>query len=775
MTKLNFSPIYLILLFISFNAFSQNPQEDGRWSNPIPFDIVPVSVANLPDGRLITWSSKYHDSFGGQDGFTFTQLFDPSIGTDGGVLPRIVTDTKHDMFCPGITNLADGRILATGGSSSEKASIYDYKTEKWTSAANLKIPRGYHGAVTVADGSAFTIGGSWSGGRGDKDAEIWTEATGWRLLPGLNNELLWNENDFSLEPRGDYRIDNHAWLWSASNGKVFHAGPSETMHWFDVSGNGSFEVVGKRGDDTYSMNGNTVMFDIDKILKVGGSTTYGSQSQSSEKSYVIDINDENNVTVTPTANQVKDPRVYATTVVLPNGEVVLLGGISTSRIFSDAGARLTAEIYNPKTNSFRTAASMKIPRTYHSSGILLNDGRIFIGGGGLCGNCGDANHLDAEIYSPPYLFDDNGSLAARPNLSAPAGTLYNTILPVTASTDVSEFVFIRMSSATHSVNNEQRRVPVSFSGSNGNYQLNIPNENIMPPGYYMLFAMNNKGVPSISEAVLIGTDVVEVLTAPNPADYVLYAYFDSNEVLDMKELNIYNTNNSLVKTFNNPAAILDEEGNYVLIVRDIPSGTYMLEGVSLTGSYTKEIIIQRENDSGVTVLTDLNPSNFELYVYFDSLEPLDITVLNIYNNNNELIKTFSDPSRVLADDGNYVLAIRDIPNGTYIAEGVSAEGKYSNEFIISRESDSDVIMLIAPNPAIFEIYVYFNSLQPLEITAFNIYDTLGREVKTFNNALALFQEDGNYLLPIAELPAGSYIVEGVTASGEYQKTVIIEN
>jgi hypothetical protein len=129
----------------------------------------------------------------------------------------------------------------------------------------------------------------------------------------------------------------------------------------------------------------------------------------------------------------------------------------------------------------------------------------------------------------------------------------------------------------------------------------------------------------------------------------------------------------------------------------------------------------------------------------------------------------------LADDGNYVLAIRDIPNGTYTVEGVSAAGKYSNEFIISRESDSDVIMLIAPNPAIFEIYVYFNSLQPLEITAFNIYDTLGREVKTFNNALALFQEDGNYLLPIAELPAGSYIVEGVTASGKYQKTVIIEN
>jgi hypothetical protein len=39
----------------------------------------------------------------------------------------------------------------------------------------MNIPRGYQGAVTLSDGSAFTIGGSWSGGQGNKDADIWTE------------------------------------------------------------------------------------------------------------------------------------------------------------------------------------------------------------------------------------------------------------------------------------------------------------------------------------------------------------------------------------------------------------------------------------------------------------------------------------------------------------------------------------------------------------------------------------------------------------------------
>ncbi|GGW73958.1 putative secreted protein (Por secretion system target) [Winogradskyella epiphytica] len=480
---------------------------EGQWSDPISFDIVPVAVANLPDGKLLTWSSKYHDNFGGADGYTFTQIFDPTIGSDGDVLPRTRTQTNHDMFCPGINNLADGRIMATGGSSSERASIYDPKLDLWTRADDMNIPRGYQGAVTLADGSAFTIGGSWSGGAyGGRTAELWTEESGWRVLNGLQGELLWNAEDSNREPEGEFRLDNHAWLWAAPNGKIFHAGPGETMHWFDVSGDGSFEVIGQRGDDKSSMNGNTVMFDIGKLLKVGGNGSYDGGDISNTNGYVIDFNDENNVTVVPTSNELAYGRIYVTSVVLPNGEVLILGGMNTSDVFSDVGAHLSAEMYNPDTNSFTTLASMQIPRTYHSAGILLNDGRVFIGGGGLCGNCpvGGANHPDAEIFSPPYLFDSNGDLAVRPTLNAPDNAFYENILPVTASADVTEFAFVRMSSATHSVNNEQRRIPVTYTESNGAFLIDMPDANLMPPGYYMLFALNADGTPSMSETVLVG-------------------------------------------------------------------------------------------------------------------------------------------------------------------------------------------------------------------------------------------------------------------------------
>ena len=133
--------IFLLLLCFGFKSFSQtsppSPHTHGQWSPVIEFGIVPVAIANLPDGRLVTWSSKYHDDFDMNDGYTFTQIFDPTIGEHGGVLPRKVTETFHDMFCPGINNLADGRILVTGGSSDEKTSIYDPKTEEYLSRLRM--------------------------------------------------------------------------------------------------------------------------------------------------------------------------------------------------------------------------------------------------------------------------------------------------------------------------------------------------------------------------------------------------------------------------------------------------------------------------------------------------------------------------------------------------------------------------------------------------------------------------------------------------------------
>jgi galactose oxidase len=176
--------------------------------------------------------------------------------------------------------------------------------------------------------------------------------------------------------------------------------------------------------------------------------------------------------------------------------------------FSDDNAVLIPELWDPATESFTQLAPMQTPRVYHSVALLLSDGRVFAGGGGQCGDCA-TNHPDAEIFSPPYLFASDGTLAARPAITdAPsAGTLGQTIT-VTATENLSSFALIRLSVVTHSTNNDQRRIPLGIQSqpSAGQYVLAIPADpGTVPLGYYMLFAIDANGVPSQGSMILMSS------------------------------------------------------------------------------------------------------------------------------------------------------------------------------------------------------------------------------------------------------------------------------
>lgn len=72
----------------------------GRWSALIDFPLVPAAAALLPNDKVLTWSAYLPDAFACGTGRTVTAIFDPATGT---VTPRTVSDTGHDMFCPGIS------------------------------------------------------------------------------------------------------------------------------------------------------------------------------------------------------------------------------------------------------------------------------------------------------------------------------------------------------------------------------------------------------------------------------------------------------------------------------------------------------------------------------------------------------------------------------------------------------------------------------------------------------------------------------------------------
>lgn len=465
----------------------------GKWSNPIALSIVPVAAANLPNGKLLLWSSHDRFSFGG-GGKTYTTLFDPSTNQ---ATERLVSETGHDMFCPGTANLADGRILVNGGVNSAQTSIYNSVTEQWSIAQTMNTGRGYQADTVLSNGDVFTLGGSWSGGRGLKDGEVWNAASGWRRTPPIAATAILTD-----DPQGIFRADNHAWLFSVTNQQVFHAGPSKQMNWFDTNGDGSSAPAGNRGADDHSMNGNAVMYDVGKIMKIGGAPAYQS-SNATTSAYVIDINNGVNVSQIPSLAYA---RAYNSSVVLPNGQVVVFGGQAYPQPFTDSQPALAAELWNPTSNTFTTLASMNIPRTYHSLALLIPDGRIFVGGGGLCGGC-TTNHADAEIFTPPYLLNADGSNAVRPTIrQAPTSVGYGPRITVNTNAAISNFALVRLSSITHTVNNDQRRIPLTFArtGTTNSYTVNIPiSSGVAIPGYYMLFAMNNAGVPSRAKIIKV--------------------------------------------------------------------------------------------------------------------------------------------------------------------------------------------------------------------------------------------------------------------------------
>jgi Domain of unknown function (DUF1929)/F5/8 type C domain/Concanavalin A-like lectin/glucanases superfamily/Fibronectin type III domain len=473
---------------------STDPAVVGQWGPTIGFPLVPVAAALLPGNKLLVWSSNQTMTSAGGPSKTQTAIMDLATGQ---VSQRTVSNTGHDMFCPGVAVLPNGDIIVTGGNTSPQTSIYHVATNSWTAGPQMNVGRGYQGQTLLADGQVFLLGGSWSGALGGKLGEVWSPSGGWRELTNVPATPI-----YTADPRGVYRADNHGWFVTTSGGKVFHAGPSKQMNWITTTGSGSITPAGLRGTSHDAMNGTAVSYDVGKIITAGGAPAYDNSNATNE-AYQIDIS-------TGTANvtqvgSMQFARAFANSVVLPSGQVVTVGGQTLAVPFSDANSVLNAELWDPSTGQFSVMAPEAVPRNYHSVAVLLPDGRVFSGGGGLCGTC-STNHPDGQIFSPPYLFNSDGTLRTRPAITSapPAATIGQTI-SVTTDAPVSSFAMVRYGEATHSVDNDQRRIPLSIvSSSDNTYQLAIPSDpGIALPGPYMLFALDANGTPSVATTMSI--------------------------------------------------------------------------------------------------------------------------------------------------------------------------------------------------------------------------------------------------------------------------------
>jgi hypothetical protein len=141
---------------------------------------------------------------------------------------------------------------------------------------------------------------------------------------------------------------------------------------------------------------------------------------------------------------------------------------------------------------------MQTRRLYHSTALLLPDGRVLSAGGGRFG----VDEPNAELYAPPYLFK-----GARPTItSAPSQVSYGASFSVQTpdAARIASVSLIRLGSVTHAFNMDQRFLSLTFQAAGGALTVQAPaNGNLAPPGYYMLFILDGNGVPSVAPIIRV--------------------------------------------------------------------------------------------------------------------------------------------------------------------------------------------------------------------------------------------------------------------------------
>ena len=321
----------------------------GQWGNVMDMQVVAIHATLLPTGEVIFWDR------------TPGGIEPPPADPDFDGNPRIWNPTTnevrdamtigYDIFCSGMSFLADGRLLVAGGhkldlNGDSRASIYNPYEDSWEPLPDMNAGRWYPTTTALGNGDILVTSGQIEG-TVDENGEV--------IIPFVFNDLpqVWQPATSSWRDlTGAKRVlGYYPWMHLMPNGDVFMSGPSSGAFYLDTSGTGEWtrsnliSNFGNRGD------GSSVMYDKGKVLIVGGGGTL-------REAEVIDLEvpDPAWLEVGPMAF----PRRYINATILPDGKVLVTGGTSSPGpdILAE-GAVLAAEMWDPETENWSVLAQMQ--------------------------------------------------------------------------------------------------------------------------------------------------------------------------------------------------------------------------------------------------------------------------------------------------------------------------------------------------------------------------------------------------------------------------------
>jgi hypothetical protein len=492
-----------VLFFSGFRVPEAVPCETRLWypktgelkAVPTPVNLICTGHSFLPDGRLLATGGtlEYRNAPASPFLVRLTRPLAPIIVKFGDLLSRVFRRDLPVLTGPTFTYL------------------FNPTKEQWEFSGDMEAGRWYPTNTTLPDGRILILSGTDEGGGvGKKDpvklntrVETFSATEGVRQVATLPEEVpehlgsAHEDHGFlSVYPRMHVLPLSEADREVYPDGKLFCSGYGpetrflnvKTWEWTDVAKlkfaprhDGCAVLLPLRPPDYHA-----------KVLALGGVTDEVS-GVATDSVELIDFSQ------TPHAWQevahMHYKRVNTCGVILPDGRLVVVGGNSLVQFDQPV---YDIEVFDPDTGTWALAARMKVPRGYHSTALLLPDGRVL-----MCGSTPYGNYeLRMEVYWPSYLFKE-----PRPRIaSVPEKTIsYGGIFTVnyTYPGAITSAALIRPGATTHAFDMNQRYVELKIASvSTDQVTLEAPpDEHIAPPGYYMLFLLGEQNLPS--EAVFI--------------------------------------------------------------------------------------------------------------------------------------------------------------------------------------------------------------------------------------------------------------------------------
>jgi hypothetical protein len=531
----------------------QSPAIVGKWTMlEAQFVNAATHAALLPTGKIFSFGGSSLDP----DQFPTPilprgEILDMSTSLSQ-TYPLNCDSVNGDLWCGGHTFLPDGKLLFVGGTSYfptspdpfygglKEAYLFDPFSETWERLDDMHAGRWYPTLVRLSDDRILTLSGL-----GYRAPSETPETNILKILFELITKIrerinqvhevfdpqtnTWGrmkaERDLPLYPRMHLLPDGDVFYSGVFNSHYFVPGRYPSARWSPETE--KWTNLGGRHWQKNREEGASVLLALrppgytPEILIAGGGThnlgrslmallhSIGKESWSHFFSFLTKVQD----TVERINLSEPDPRwqlmgrmhhrrVHANSVLLPDGKILMVGGISSYGHSDDThgehGAVLEAEMYDPLTNNWTLMAAQQKARVYHSTALLLPDARII-----SMGSNPRAKSIEKtiEVFSPPYLFwGERPEIFQHPGQIAYGQAFSIRVFP---ARQIGQVVLMRPEVLTHVTNTDQRLLELEFKIMDEE-TLKVqgpPTPAHMPRGYCLLFVLDNGFVPSVGKFV----------------------------------------------------------------------------------------------------------------------------------------------------------------------------------------------------------------------------------------------------------------------------------